>query len=143
MNLRQVQGLYALCKDQGQILIAAHSVVLLNISSSLEAEGMAVKHGMSLAKTLNLDKAVFETDSSLVAESLFHGWPLQSTQFASWHRSCTEELSNHKNWSISLIRREANSLADIAAKHARDSGLSWQELDACPIFLSPFVQPVG
>lgn len=74
---------------------------------------------MKLANELKLEKVIFETDCSKVAEILWFGYvPSYSTQ-PSWQGTCIEELSNHQDWQLKLIRREANDAADVMAKQCK------------------------
>lgn len=85
---------------------------------------------------MNFPKVIFEIDSSIVAEAIWFGNLSSINHPASWISYCLEELSNHKDWSLNLIRREVNYLADIAAKQAKISGISWLRVDASSMFLS-------
>lgn len=90
---------------------------------------------MVLAEIMGLEKVIFESDSAKVVEAIWVG--TGGNEVDGWRRWCLEELSNHEGWHVNLIRREANCAANVLAKVARDTGLSWIESDACPIFLGP------
>lgn len=62
-------GLGVVIRDQEGSVIAAHSIADSSIDNCLDAEGLALKHGMSLAKSLGLglEKLLFETDITTVA----------------------------------------------------------------------------
>ncbi|KAL9663470.1 hypothetical protein QQ045_018857 [Rhodiola kirilowii] len=49
-----------------------------------------------------------------------------------WFTYCSRLLLHEKNWSIVLIRREANVAADSIARYFRCSGGQWTRLDAVP-----------
>lgn len=109
--------------------------------SSLESEGLSLKFGMLLAEELHLAKVIFETDNSKVAQSIWYG--SVKSQVNDWCQFCIEKLATNPDWKLCLIRREANTVADIAAKHARGNGLSWLATDACPLFLNSVMSSVG
>lgn len=99
-------------------------MALHNVSTCLDSEGIALQHGMKLTKALNLEKVIFETYNTNVAEILWYGNASAHLTKASRRHFCIEDLSNHTDWQVKLIRREKNVATDVAAKHAKDTGLS-------------------
>lgn len=134
-SLDDLAGIGVICRDQHGVVIALQSVALRNIGSCLELEGLALKQGMMIAEKLNLDKVIFETDNTRVAEFLWFGSASTNVSHSSWRLFCIEKFASCPGWSVMLIRREANTIADIAAKYARDTRNSWLSLDACPVFI--------
>lgn len=133
-------GVGIICRDHNRLVIASQLVAMNNVGSCLEAGGLAVKQGMLLTKELKREKVIFETDNTKVTEILWFGSVSSHPGQDSWTRFCVEELANHVEWQVSLIKRETNSVVDLAAKYARDNGTSWLHLDACPLFLGPSIQ---
>lgn len=88
---------------------------------------------MSLAQELQYNKVIFETDNTSIAEYLWFGDASGFITNATWSRYCIDGLSRHPDWQVNLIRREANEAADYAAKTAKETGISWTTLDACPM----------
>lgn len=72
-----------------------HSLVLHNIDTSLNAEGLALKYGMLMAKEMRKEKVIFEVDSSRVAKAIRYGTTSTQDSSASWRHFCTENLSLH------------------------------------------------
>lgn len=106
-----------------------------NVTNSLDCEGQAIKYGLLLAKEFSFQKVIIETDNAMVAETLWFGDTQESQH--SWNKFCIDELKNHLEWQINLIRREANGVADSAAKQAKETRVSWINFTACPLFLAP------
>ncbi|KAL9687702.1 hypothetical protein QQ045_032109 [Rhodiola kirilowii] len=50
-----------------------------------------------------------------------------------WYTQSLADLDDNALRTVMLIRREANSRADLVARYARRKGWSWCRLDACPL----------
>lgn len=106
-----------------------------NVGSSVDAEGLSILFAMRWAKKYNLKQCSFETDCAN-AFSLIHcfgGDVLHNSM--SWIAECANLLILESKWSLSLIRREANSVADKLAKKAVAEKWSWLSDDGVPLFI--------
>lgn len=137
--LHSLTGIGVICRDKDNILLASHSLALNNVGSSLDAEGVALEYSMKLANHLKLEKVIFETDCTNLAECIWFLDRAAHPSTVSWQSFCIGELYSHSEWKLHLIRREANISSDLAAKHAQESGLSWTRIDACPMYLGPCI----
>ncbi|KAF5475310.1 hypothetical protein F2P56_007124 [Juglans regia] len=108
--------------------IFAFSRCLDSGTSSVNAELLALKHGLMLCKDMNIHKVVVETDSLLVVN-----WLNNETQPPLQYRELLEGILKLRNdmmfCKVSHVYREANSLADGLANYgARGNNASF----SCP-----------
>ncbi|KAL9671019.1 hypothetical protein QQ045_008582 [Rhodiola kirilowii] len=124
-------GVAAVARDsEGSVLgvRAAHSIQCIN---SFDCEGVSVLEGLRLGKELHADCIIFEYDCAEVVSCLNQRHNIMGSKF-SWFSKCLREFDDNPNWSLFLIRREANFTADQLAKRARRCSWYWNRLDACP-----------
>lgn len=92
--------------------------------SSTDAEGYAIPQALNWAKDAWWERCMFETDCGVAFSLIFQGGKSFSPS-SGWVKDCAELLVAHKDWSLSLVRREANNIADMLAKKAASEEWSW------------------
>ncbi|CAM8948104.1 unnamed protein product [Rhodiola kirilowii] len=96
-----------------------------------EVEGMALLRGFELARRLNIKEACFKIDSldvfkAISVDSGTGEW------CDAWLEAGVDFLRSNAGWSVSLVGRDGNVLADRVAAKARIEEWSWSSLDAIP-----------
>ncbi|CAM8971158.1 unnamed protein product [Rhodiola kirilowii] len=99
-----------------------------------EAEGIALLQGLKVADKLKLNRVCFVLDSLEVYKAISTGYGLDDW-CDSWLEDCLDTLRRNSGWSISLVHRELNSMADLLAVKARKDRWSWDSLEAIPFCL--------
>lgn len=124
-------GTGVIVRDSAGVVVAVRAHPVGNNISGVEVEGLALKEGLKLAEVLCIEKAILEVECAQVVERLWGGNGAlvkvmvgDKAAFQPWRLT--------KQWSINLIRREANSNADLLAKKACSAGWCWLRHDACP-----------
>ncbi|KAL9689246.1 hypothetical protein QQ045_033681 [Rhodiola kirilowii] len=107
----------AVIGQDGEVLRVQADIVKRSSCVS-EGEGLALLGGMRLASLMGFNRFCFETDSAEVYRAICLGWG--ATGWCnSWIVEATHLLDSHERWSIGLIGREQNVLADTLAFKAR------------------------
>ncbi|CAM8902040.1 unnamed protein product [Rhodiola kirilowii] len=99
-----------------------------------EAEGIALLQGLRVADKLKLIKVCFVMDSVEVYKAISTGYGLEDW-CDSWLEECLDILRRNADWSVSLVYRELNSVADLLAVKARRECWCWDNSDSIPFCL--------
>lgn len=70
---------------------------------------------MNWAAKAGFDSCIFEIDSCVLYNLLLNGRGVVTSRYG-WARRCANSLTDNSNWSLSLVCREANVLADYLAR---------------------------
>ncbi|KAL9666607.1 hypothetical protein QQ045_000942 [Rhodiola kirilowii] len=108
---------------------ARHSVQSESVS---DCEGWSIMEGLDLCNELRANNAIIESDNS---EAVVAINCRDHSRFGAkeWFIRSLANLDDHAMRTVMLIRREANSHADIVARYARMKEWFWLRLDACPL----------
>ncbi|KAL9691032.1 hypothetical protein QQ045_011449 [Rhodiola kirilowii] len=122
---------FAAVEKQGKCVMHLKAGWTSTGRSSLEAELMAVINGMRLARSLQIEKATFYSDSLEALKAITKGksW---ITGVQIWIAECFKLLEYHHNWCVDHVLREEVKDVDETAKLAREHKWSWDDLEAIP-----------
>lgn len=121
-------------RDSSATVLGSLALFSEKIPSSIDAEGLAIQKAMHWAADHNILECQFETDSA-EAYNLIQGFNQWSLSYKEWVADCATMLIKYDKWNLSVIRREANRMADALAKKAAIDGWIWSSIQAIPIFL--------
>ncbi|KAL9665564.1 hypothetical protein QQ045_020985 [Rhodiola kirilowii] len=124
-------GIGVCVRDKENVLLSVQAEVCNQSSCVSEGEGLAVLTGMKLAQRVGYTSVVFQIDSADVFKALCFGigggeWCM------SWMEEASRLLERNVGWSMALISRESNVMADFLARKARQECWSWLSLLAIP-----------
>ncbi|KAL9687542.1 hypothetical protein QQ045_031946 [Rhodiola kirilowii] len=133
-NETRIGGVGMLARDSNGVVAAVRGFQVTLCDNALDVEGAALKEAFQLAREMKLTNVIFESDCYYLVTSL-NTKVIDSVWQKDWFTYCSSLLLHEKNWSIVLIRREANVAADSIARYFRCSGGQWTRLDAVPRLL--------
>ncbi|KAL9669017.1 hypothetical protein QQ045_006558 [Rhodiola kirilowii] len=100
---------------------------------SSEVEGQALLLGLKLALSMEVKTISFETDSLDVFRAVALGAGI-ADWCEPWLEAAIDIFRLKPSWSLQIISREANSVANWLASKARSSSWCWERMDAIPWF---------
>ncbi|KAL9664864.1 hypothetical protein QQ045_020273 [Rhodiola kirilowii] len=103
------------------------------LTSCFETECKALKLGLELADSLQIQKAILVSDSAEVVWAINAGTWRAGTSL-SGIRDCIKLMDSHPGWSIVSTARELNRAADWVARKARMEKWGWSCSNAIPMF---------
>ncbi|KAL9683157.1 hypothetical protein QQ045_014973 [Rhodiola kirilowii] len=127
----QKAGVGMCCRDIGGVFLFVKAEPILSLGSSFEAETCSLLRSLEVAEERNLKKVIFELDCAEVFTAI-HGRPRLVGRGVDWISRCKCLLGRNSHWFLSLILREANSVADKLAKRAKEGEWRWRNLNAIP-----------
>ncbi|CAM8943394.1 unnamed protein product [Rhodiola kirilowii] len=131
MRESQGGGIGIIARDSNGCLLAVRTLKRDDIHSSAICEGVGLLESLSLAESLRIDKAIFESDCADAVRWL-NICPDSCIAQEEWFKKSVQILHRHADWKVVLIRREANVVADLLAKQVLDYNWCWTRLDCCP-----------
>ncbi|KAL9667679.1 hypothetical protein QQ045_002043 [Rhodiola kirilowii] len=104
--------------------------------SASDCERWSIAEGLGLCNELRVTKAIIESDST---EAVMAVKCRDHLRFGAkeWYMRSLADLDDNAMRTVMLIRREANSHADLVARYAQLKDWSWFRLDACPLVPNP------
>lgn len=127
-------GMGCVIRDSIGFILVIKASYIGYVISSFEAEGLTLVTAMRWASQLNMQNCSFETDSV----ELFHQTPTFSDWSGDdrrWISECPNFLMRNDNWTLLVIRREANRVADGVAKRSAMNDRVWSSVLAIPSFI--------
>ncbi|KAL9678021.1 hypothetical protein QQ045_015859 [Rhodiola kirilowii] len=124
-------GLAAVARDHDGVVLAVRTQPVFDCVDSVHCEGLGLVAGIELGVELGVDNIIFELDCAHVVGAINCRNNVHIGN-AVWYTTAIRALEDHSNWSVVLIRREANRPADYLANKALRSNLVWRRADACP-----------
>ncbi|KAL9677765.1 hypothetical protein QQ045_015601 [Rhodiola kirilowii] len=86
-----------MARDGAGVIVAVRAKHLSNVTSIRDCEGKAFQLGMQLAHYLQMDKVVFESDSTELVKSI--NCRINSCCWnCEWYQYCTSCMSKNSNW---------------------------------------------
>ncbi|CAM8995263.1 unnamed protein product [Rhodiola kirilowii] len=125
-----------IARDHTGNVICVRALQSDGCSTSVDCEGMSIMESFKLCKELGFTKVIVESDCAEAVQAL-NCRNMQHCFNKPWYIWCLKEMDCQKDWTVMLIRREANEEADGIAKAARSRHWTWTRTDACP-FLDNF-----
>ncbi|KAL9690905.1 hypothetical protein QQ045_011317 [Rhodiola kirilowii] len=124
-------GLGLCCRDSAGVFLFVEAEPISYLGSSFEAELCSLHRSLVVAERMNLKMVIFELDSAEVFIAI-QSRPSLIGRGAEWMSSSKHLLGKNSHWFLSLIPREANSVADKLAKKAKERAWLWRNRDAIP-----------
>lgn len=110
-------GFGCVARDHNGRILGIHAGTLNGLSTSFAAEGQALLQALSWAEVEEWKVCIFEIDNCEVFRNLMCGSGSLIRRF-DFITTCAWKLLQHVKWKVTLIRREANSIADNLARKA-------------------------
>lgn len=127
-------GMGFVLRDFNGTILGSVAFVVEKVPNRVAPEGLALLYAMRWANKLNIIECSFETDCIKVF-NLIQGHSGWSPYAEPWTAECATLLYRNETWVLSVIRKEANRVADALAKKADIQRCSWSSTDVVPIFL--------
>ncbi|KAL9689264.1 hypothetical protein QQ045_033699 [Rhodiola kirilowii] len=131
-------GIGVVIRDEEKVLSRVWAQSLPRSSCVSEGEGLALLQGMKCAQQEMFQSVIVETDSSEVYKALCLGLGI-SEWCMSWLDEASWLLEKNFTWSVSLIGRGSNGMADCLARNARQESWCWVDCLAVPGCVASFV----
>ncbi|KAL9691023.1 hypothetical protein QQ045_011440 [Rhodiola kirilowii] len=128
-------GVALCCRDDKGAVCFIEAQSTGEAASSFEAELRALTRAMEVAGEKNITSIIFETDCAHLKKTILQG-PSAGEEELESIRWCRRRLEDNMQWSLNLVLREANSVADLLAKKALRESWNWKSHDAIPMSLS-------
>lgn len=128
-----IAGFGCIARDSSGCILRVRAGNLGNCSSSLDAEGQAVLQAMEMARDANWTQCIFETDCGDIFKVFFMEGRSRLLHKLQWFKFVAWNFVSNRDWRMSLVRREANPVADNLATKAVTTNWTWSSTDAVPL----------
>lgn len=117
--------------DSDNIVLGVKAACKEGFYFDFEVEGASLMLALQWAHSENWESCIFEIDNVEAYNTLYKGCNTILIR-KSWIKDCDTILSEHVNWRISLICREANFKADTLERKASMETWCWNLPFAIP-----------
>ncbi|CAM8882279.1 unnamed protein product [Rhodiola kirilowii] len=124
-------GFGCVARDEEGTILGVLAESTEDIHSAEAIEVLAISRAMEWAGAIGWHKCIFETDCGEVY-SIISQFKVGSASESALATICQWNLVREEDWSVALVRREANVLADYLANKARREKWSWNSGIALP-----------
>ncbi|CAM8948389.1 unnamed protein product [Rhodiola kirilowii] len=124
-------GFGCVARDEDGMIMGVFAKSVTGVDSVVYIEVLAILRAMEWAGAKGWHKCIFETDC-VEAYSIISQLKVGAGSEADMARSCQRRLLEEDAWSVVLVHREANALADLIANKARRESWGWNSVVALP-----------